>query len=185
MSRLSLALSAAAYAPTNARVATRCSRRHALPLAFRHPSHPPMPQCASRLNSCSAAGPIADVFDEAMDIQSDMVHRAHEEKQDAEAKGDGGLFDGGSQRRRASVASSLERQKTSSLFPVALKQSAPRGDTVMRALRRGLMTSNAETRARAGKGTWAVLSGSLKKVRMRAAPAHACCQPVLCRHIGV
>ena len=35
----------------------------------------------------------------------------------------------------------------------------------MRALRRGLTTSNAEAKARSGGGRWAVLGGSLKKVR--------------------
>ena len=128
------------------------------------------PACATTHPLFPASGPIADVFDEAMDIQSDMIHKAQEEKRDAELAGrsadaDAIFGDGGAAERRASQVGGLIKQRTSALFPVQLKQGAPGGDAVMRALRRGLTTSNAEAQARSGAGRWAVLGGSLKKVR--------------------
>ena len=122
----------------------------------------------SRVRPSAAAGPIADVFDEAMDIQSDMVHRAQEEKRDAEVgalSAEANVFGGGS-HEAPGRRMSMSRQRTSGLFPVQLNEKKDgSSDAVMRALKRGIMTSKAEAEARGGAGKWAFLGGSLKKVR--------------------
>jgi hypothetical protein len=98
---------------------------------------------------------MCDLFDQAMDMQSDMHKQAEEARREAAAStflsADG---------RSASGKEGGDQETT--LFPVKLTQGK---DAVMRALKRGLDASRAaESVSQQPSSIWGALGGNLKKV---------------------